>query len=325
MANETTSTTNATRQLSYVLGRRALPPNKADIVAAFLCNDDDIAGQPSFVKQYAVESDLAAASAGTEGTAISTNVSLGYGSAIQGTVVEGALIRATVTDRSTKVAFPGMTGVEDVMQRGTFEQKAQLLQPQINRLSGACWEKLEADVTALVTGLSNSVGTSGVDFSVADAFTAIFTYDTLEAVTRECAWLLTSVQMDDLRRDLAIVGGGLGGGVWFQAADVEFLKARELPHNGFMGTFMGRPIYQYSHSLRVLSDSSANVNGALLAIGRGTPEDGQLGAFGIVRSGGLIVRLEESAAERGVICVVSLEYVAIEVRDGHGVRIKTDA
>lgn len=325
MANETTSSTNSTRALSYVLGRRALPPNKADIVAVQLCNDDDINGAPSMVKQYAVESDLAAASAGTEGTAISTNTSLGFGSALQGTVVEGALIMATITDRSVEVMFPGMSNVDDLMQRGTFDQQLAVLQPSIDRLSGACFEKMEADVVALLTGLSNSVGTTGVDFSVNDAFSAIFTYNTLEAVTRETAWLLATTQLDDLMRDVAVVGGGLGGGVWFQQADASFLAANQLPHNGFSGTFLGRPIYTYSHSLRVLSDTSANVNGALLAVGRGTPEDGQLGAFGLVRRGGLKVRLDYRGDERGCKAIVSLEYVALEVRDGHGVRIKTDA
>ncbi len=325
MASETTSTTVATASLSYVLGSRALPPNKADIVIAQLCNMDDIDGLPSMVKQYAVESDLSAASAGTEGTAFSTNTSLGYGSAIQGTVVEGALIRATITDTAVGVKFPGIANVYELLSRGTFEQQLAALQPQIDRMAGACFEKMEADIVALFQGLSNSAGTTLQPFSVSDAFTALFTYDTLEGVTRETAWGLTSRQVDHLRRDIALTGGGLGGGVWFQQADSAFLAARSLPHNGFIGTFMGRPIYQYSHSLRSLSDTNNNVNGGLIAIGRGTPEDGQLGAFAVVARGGLKVRLEPSAAERGTIAVVSLEYVAIEVRDGHGVRIRTAA
>lgn len=325
MANETTSTVNSTRALSYVLGTRALPPNKADIVAVQLCNDDDINGAPSMVKQYAVESDLAAASAGTEGTAIATNTSLSFGSALSGTVVEGALIMSTITDRSIEVMFPGMANVGQLMQSGSFDQQLAAIQPSVDRMAGACFEKMEADTVALLTGLSNSVGTSGVDMSVADAFSAIFTYNTLEAVTRETAWLLTPTQLDDLMRDLAVAGGGLGGGVWFNQADASFLAANQLPKNGFMGTFLGRPIYVYSHSLRVTSDAAANVNGALIAIGRGTPEDGQLGAFGLIRRGGLKVRLDYRGDERGVKAVVSLEYVPIEVRDGHGVRIRTDA
>jgi hypothetical protein len=328
MANETTSSTVSTRALSYVLGAEALPANIADLVAIQLCNDDDINGQPSMVKQYAVESDLGAASAGTEGTAIATNTALSYGSAITGTVVEGALVMSTITDRSVEVQFPGGMDIHDLMQRGSFDQQLAALQPSVNRLGGMCFEKMESDVVALLTGLSTSVGTTGVDFTVDDAFTALFTYDTLEAVNRNNAWLLTSVQMNDLRRDLAVAGGGLGGAVWFQQADASILANGTLPKNGYKGTFMGRPVYQYSHSLRVLSDTSANVNGGLIAIGSGAPDVGggaNLGAFGLIRRGGLKVRLDYRGDERGCKVVVSLEYVAIEVRDSHGVRIKTDA
>ena len=325
MANETTSTSYSTRALSYVLSEEALPANIADIVVTPLCNDDDIDGAPSNVKQYAVYSDLGAAAAGTEGTAITTNTTLSMASALSGTVVEGALVRSVVTDRAIAVKFPGMAGVAELMQRGTFDQHRAALQEEVNRLSGMCLEKMETDVVALLTGLSTSVGTSGVDFSVADAFTAIYTFDTLEPVTRDSAWVLAPNQVDELRRDLAVAGGGLGGAVWFNQADASFLQARGLPANGFIGSFLGRPIYQYAHSLRELSDSSANVNGALIAIGKGSPETGVLGAFGIIRKGGLKVRLELSAENRGMIVVVGLEYVALEVRDTHGVRIRTDA
>lgn len=328
MALETTSTTVATRLLSYVLGSEALPPNNADLVAMFLCNDDDIEGLPSKVKQYTPETDLGAASAGTEGTAISTNTALGYDTAIQGTVVEGALVRAIVTDQAVSEKFPGMSGVEELLQTGDINQWRVVFEHEIARLSRMCWEKLEADVVALVTGLSNSVGTSGVDFSVADAFTAILTYDTLEPVTRDAVWLLTPQQVHDLRTDLAVAGGGFGGSVWFQQADAGFLAATSLPKNGLIGTFLGRAIYQYAHSLRVLSDTSANVNGALMARGVGAPDSptGQLGAFGIVRRGLTPkVRMIYDPDLRGMKMTVALEYVAIEVRDTHGVRIRTDA
>jgi hypothetical protein len=325
MAAETTSTTVATNKLSYMLSRRALPANLAKIVFTPLCNDDDIAGEPTSTRQYPVLSDLGAASAGTEGTAITTNTELGYGSAIQGTPVEGALVRATVTDRSVEVAYPGMAGVTDLVQRGTFDQQMAMFMPHLNRLAGMCIEKKEADGLAKLTGFSSSVGTSGADFTADDAFTAIYTFATLEGNNSNNAWLLTPNQATELRRDVALTGGGLGGGVWFGQADASFMNGRSLSVNGLQGTFMGRPLYEYSHSLRVLSDTNANVNGALIAIGSGRPDEGQLGGVGFVRNGGLKVRIEPSAEARGSILVVSLEYVAVEVADAHGVRIRTGA
>lgn len=325
MANETTSTTVATNKLSYMLPSRVMPANAASIVAIQLFNDVDIAGQPTSTLQLPVLSDLAAAAAGTEGTAISTNTELGYGSAIQGTPVEGALIMSTITDRSIEVAFPGIGGAEGLLMRGSFEQQMAAVMPQITRMAGACLEKKETDGLALVTGLSNSVGTSGVDLTLDDIFAAIYTYDTLEGVNGDNVWLLAPNQVDELRRAIALAGGGMGGSVWTNL-DSSFISARNLPTNGLAGGLMGRPVYQYAHSLRVLSDTAANVNGALIARGVGHPtEGGQIGAFGFVRNGGLKVRLQYEAKERGIVAVVSLEYAAIELKDAHGVRIRSDA
>jgi hypothetical protein len=69
------------------------------------------------------------------------------------------------------------------------------------------------------------------------------------------------------------------------------------------------------------------VAGALMAIGSGDPTQAgnPVGALMSVRKGGLKVRLEQSAAERGTIVVVSMEYVAVELKDTHGVSIITDA
>ena len=80
--------------------------------------------------------------------------------------------------------------------------------------------------------------------------------------------------------------------------------------------------------MRTLSDTNANVNGALLAIGRGDPrpgKGGQLGAIVHARRGFIKTRLDYSAADRGMIVVVAMEYVAAEVRDEHIVRIKSKA
>jgi hypothetical protein len=325
MANETTSTTQATNKLSYALSRSVLPANIAMIVAGQLCNDDDIAGLPTNTRQYPVYSDLGAAAAGTEGTAITANTELTYASAVTGTPVEGALVKSVITDRSIEVRFPGMMGASDLLNRGTFDQQMAACMPEIMRMAGMCVEKKESDTLALLSTFTGVAGTSGVDFSADDAFSAIYTYDTQEGLHGDNAWLLSPNQVDELHRSIAIAGGGLGGGVWVSQLDAATINNRNLPTNGLVETFMGRPLYKYAHSLRPLSDAGANVNGALVARGIGTPDGGQLGGLAIVRNGGLKVRLRYSPEDRGIVAVVALEYVPLKVRDAHGVRIRTDA
>jgi hypothetical protein len=334
MANETTSSTYSTHSLSYILGENAVPANLPSMVVSRLANEVDIDGQPSNTFQVAVHADLGAALGGTEGTAITSNTALSYASAIQGAVVEGALVRAVVTDNAVASKFPGLAGVSDAMQTLPFEQKLAVLQPEVDRLAAMCMEKYEDDHCNLLGGFSNTAGTSGSDLSTADIFSAIYTFDTLDASNQNRALVLTPNQVDELRRDLAVTSGGLGGSLWSAQIDASIFGAGGIPENGLIGSFMGIPVYQYSHSLRTLENGDggspevfADVAGALIAIGSGDPTvaGNPVGALLTVRKGGLKVRLEQSAAERGTIVVVSMEYVAVELKDAHGVSIITDA
>jgi hypothetical protein len=330
MAFETTSTTYSTHSLSYILGENAVPANLPSMVVSRLANEVDIDGQPSTTFQVAVHNDLGAATSGTEGTAIASgdNTALSYASAIQGAVVEGALVRAVVTDNAVATRFPGLAGVSDAMQTLSFEQRLAVLQPEVNRLAAMCFEKFEDDHCNLLSGFTNTAGTTNTDLETAAIFSAIYTYDTLDASNQNRALVLTPNQVDELRRDLAIASGiGIGGSLWQSQIDASVFNGAGIPENGLIGSFMGIPVYQYSHSLRTLMNSDADVAGALLAVGSGDPTvaGNPVGALMNVRKGGLKVRLENSAAERGTIVVVSLEYVATELKDGHGVTIVSDA
>jgi hypothetical protein len=242
-------------------------------------------------------------------------------------VVEGALVRAVVTDNAVASKFPGLAGVSDAMQTLPFEQKLAVLQPEVDRLAAMCMEKYEDDHCNLLGGFSNTAGSTGVDLSTADIFSAIYTFDTLDASNQNRALVLTPNQVDELRRDLAVTSGGVGGSLWTSQIDASIFGAAGIPENGLIGSFMGIPCYQYSHSLRTLVNTNADVAGALLAIGSGDPTQAgnPVGALMSVRKGGLKVRLEQSAAERGTIVVVSMEYVAVELKDTHGVSIISDA
>lgn len=326
MAAETTPTTVADRQLAALLTRTALPAALPDVTLAPLCNDHDIQGQPSLVVKYAVEADDGAASAATYGTAVTSNNEFDYATAISITVTEGAFVRGVVLNTAAEVKFPGMGSVREIMQNGSIEQKVALLSDEFRRASSMCMEKFEADHVALLDNFSVSAGTSLAALTVSDLFSAIYSFDIGEPITRESAFYLWPVQVRDLRLDLAVNGGGLGGAVWNQQVDASFLRSAQLPSNGFLGTLLGRPLYQGSHSQRNLSDTSTNVNGALIAIGRGVPgEGGQLGALAHVRRGMFQVHTDYSVDDRGLILGVGMEYGVAEIRDSHGIRIRTSA
>lgn len=331
MADEVTPSVVSTHSLSYVLGQRVAPPNKARVVLAPLCSSIDNTGKPSLVEQIANPSDLAAASAATYGTALSTNTALGFGSATQITLTEGAAAKAVILDAAIEVEFPGMESVDRLMQEGTLDQKIAVLQPYFNRLADSCLEKFESDHCALTSGFSNSVGTSGAALTVANLFSAKYTFDTFEAINQDVAMLLWPVQMRDLRNDLLVSGGGLGGSVWHNADTSAAISLGQAAENGLQGSFLGVPVYQGSHSLRTLSDTNANVNGAFFARGRGDPN--QTGVYGAICNavrygqGGspFVMRIRNSPEDRGSIISIVMTYGVTEFRDTLGVRIRTAA
>lgn len=330
MANEVTPSVVSTHSLSYVIGQRVAPPNKARVVLAPLCSSIDNTGKPSLVEQIANPSDLSAASAGTYGTALSSNADLGFGSATQITLTEGAAQKAVILDAAVEVEFPGIESVDRLMQEGSLEQKLSVLMPYVNRLADSCLEKFESDHCALTSGFSNSAGTSAVALSVDDLFSAKYTFDTFEAINQDAVMLLWPVQVRDLRASLATSGGGLGGAVWTNA-DSSFLSMKQLPENGAAGSFLGIPVYQGSHSLRTLSDANANVNGALFSRGQGDPNaNGIYGAIcNAIRYGAggapFVVRMRNSPEDRGTILSVVMTYGLTEFRDTLGVRIRSKA
>lgn len=328
MAGETTPTTTADRQLAALLTAQALKAGLPNIVLSPLCNSDDILGGASLVKKYAVEQDDGIASSATYGTALSSNNEFDYATAISITVTEGAAVLGEILDTAVEVKFPGMGNVTNIMANGSTEQKVAVLADEARRSVAMCMEKFEKDHCDLLDNFSNSVdgsGVSGGQLTVADIFSAIYTYDSQENITSETALFLWPVQVRDLRLDLAASGGGMGGSVWVQQADASFLRSAGLPANGFLGSFLGRPLYQGSHSLRNLSDTNANVNGGLIAIGRGAPDSGQLGALAHVTRGGPRFRVTQDAKVRGAIVSTVMEYGVAEIRDSHGIRIRSRA
>jgi hypothetical protein len=318
-----TTTTTYANQITTALAMLALEPNRPKHVVHALANDDDLDGIPAKTKNYPLETLIAQASGGTEGTAITANTNLAMATSPGGTVVEGALIRSLVTEQAISKRVPGLDGVPDLIARGSVDEHLAALGPEVRRLIDSCMRKYEDDHCNLLAGFSQSVGTSGSDFVLANALSAVYLYDAGDPMHDDTAWVLLPNQVSELRTNLSSV---VDGAIWFQQGDASFFNLQpDAARNGYIGTLLGRPIYQYSQTLATPANAGADVVGAYMAVGRGSPEDGQIGALAHLRNGGPIVRIQPDAPTRGVIVVVSMEYVAFEMRDASGIAIITDA
>lgn len=320
MANETTSGTWSNAALAYALREGVLEANLPRPVVLGLCNDDDIDGMPSDTVNYPVETDIGAASAGTEGTEITTNTALALDTSITCTVVEGALISSNITKQAISQIFPGFRGVNDFVQRATHDQMVQLLSGPVRRHAAACIEKAETDAAALLAGFSNSVGGgAAVDITLLNCLEADYTLETLEPRTDERAFVLAPHQYKELRAEMLSTSGGVGGTLWTSQADASMVNSGPT---GMRGSLLGRDVYVMSHSVRY--ENSNIAYGALMCVGRGNPIDGQLGAITIARRGFVNPEVQYEARKRGFDLVTAFEYVVKEVRDTHGVAIATD-
>jgi hypothetical protein len=327
MASETTSTVYADSALSYSLEGRVLSANLPKIVLHGLANEIDITGERSDTARLNRNTDLGAAASGTEGTTYSTNEEFALETPIDMLVAEAAAIqRGIVTNFALEVKL-GIGDVWRALQEASLDVKLAILGDESDRASFACLEKREDDLANLLDGFSNTVGTSGSDLTVTNMLSAQYTLKTLEPQHEDWVYVLTPNQVQELQLEIGVSGGGLGGSVWTGQADASFFNFRpDMPRNGFRGSFMNIPVYEYAHSLRTTANANADVCGALMCRGVGDPrKGGQLGGIGIATLGGLKYHLQYDAAMRGVLIIVTSDHKAQEVRNDHGVSIITDA
>lgn len=332
MSNETTTTTLTSKIRSEEIAAAVVPAHTPNVVATNLVNYGSLLGVGADAHQTPVDSDLGAASGGTEGTAITANTAMTMGSAIAVTPTEGALVRSTITYDAIERAHPELAGMEldGIVHELSSEQLLALILPYAQRLSLMMREKLEDDLLNLTTSASNTVGTSGVDLSASTLIAAMYQHDVQNPKTSARALLMFPNQVRELREQLLSTGGGLGGSAWSQQADASFLNDRgEGGLNGLVGSALGIPVFQAAHDLRTIS--GGDVVGALLSIAsteQGRDLDGpapEIGAWGMVERGGHRYGVDGDVAERAIIVVARHVYAVAEYDDGGIVGIVSDA
>lgn len=324
----TTSTTYTNRILTEEIHARALEASLARVVALNHCSFDSIAGMPTKSKAYPRLSDLGAAAAASEGTNLTATTTLAEGTQLSLSVTEAAAVFSTVTDTAIERRIPGVNAANlvealDGANRGAV---ISFFAEEFMRHYQMCMEKAEVDVMALLDDFSTSVGTSGVDFSASDAESAIYQLTNKET-NREMDWvfLLAPIQVSDLRKEIALTGGGLGGGVW--SSDVQSIINRNpsVEQTGLVGSFWGIPVYQTATSTNPSPNTGANEAGALMVSGGGRSPDDRPGALVFLEGQEMKYRFQPDITERHTELVTIYEYAVGERADDMGISIITDA
>jgi hypothetical protein len=327
MADETTATTYTDRILAELINEQVAAASLARVVALNHCSFDSIAGEPTFAKAYPRFSDLGAASSASAGTDISANTELTMGTQLVLTVSEIAGTKSTILDTAMERKMPGMSGV--ALVNAIREGNASVLgifAEEFARHYQMTMEAVEVAVMALLDDFSTSVGTSGVDFDLAQAESAVYQLTNKET-GRESDWcfLLAPVQVSDLRRDIAINGGGAGGSVW--STDIQSITSLNpgVEQTGLVGALYGIPVYQTATSTNPSPNTGANEAGALLVSGGGRGPNDRPGALMFLEGDLPKYDIQRDASLRATELVTTYSAAVGERFDDGGISIITDA
>lgn len=337
MANETTSAIQAAVIATERLARGAIKANLEKQVMVGLLHHDTMDGAPAPKKRYPVESDLGTSSGGTEGTPITANTAVGYASSVESTPSEGVLDRFVITEKTVmeRLGGVGSRTVLDIFGSGDMSLIEALLRPDINRVYSRGANKIETDALALLSGISNTVGSTGVDMTLTNALEAIYQLKTQNPLRPPSEWcfVLAPNQTHELNLEALTGSGGLSG-IWTAQAQNDLMNrpGDMWSMNGLLGRqILGFRVYEMSPGLVPTANTGADVVGGLICQGSPAqaPDDPALGgktAFGVyLARHGLVPRFEQDADTRGMKCVINALYACTELVDNNAVGIVTDA
>ena len=327
----TTSSTYANAILNEVLAQVPLKALTPKAVLQNLINRDSIDGAASLSKEYWGHTDIGAASAASEGTALSTTTTLSLASTITATPTEFASMLAEITTRAIRRKIPGRTADEvfAAFEQGDPSMMIPILEEEAMRMYLAGVEKLETDLATLLASLNGgtAVGSTGVNFSLANLLAAILALESNEPENEDFVLALAPIQVSDLRTEILSLSSG-SSAIWTSQADASMSNfINDVSRNGLKGTVLGIPVYQMSSSIVQTANSGADVVGALMCRGVGAPDTpgSQRGALCFTEGHAPKFLPVLNSLARSVSLAMLWEGVAFELTDKHGVPIVTDA
>ena len=186
---------------------------------------------------------------------------------------------------------------------------------------GAYHMAVTTAIAALAAGFSNSVGTSGVDMSVDDFYSAIFQLEESD-VNGALLAVLHPVQVSNLQASLRLEGGANQ----YKAATQDMLDAKG---QGFAGSFAGVDIFKSSKV--PTANAGADRAGMMIGTGAigfaaGSPSAiSSLGGVIVPAGSEVMVEFERDSAAGLQKMVGSAFFGVAELQDSKGVGIVTDA
>jgi hypothetical protein len=184
---------------------------------------------------------------------------------------------------------------------------------------------LDDDFCALFASLSNSVGTTTVDLSVANMISAKNGLRTRGTIADAEIYVLDTQQAEDL--DTALTTTNAAAAVWALAAD-RIINYQPVPGQGLapsrqMSFFGGAPVYVTG--LTDTANAGADVVGACFCPSTAMNDATGATTFGLVWKRLPKFETQRQAKSRANDLVMTMRAGVAELQDGSGTKIVTDA
>lgn len=333
--NETdTAGTQGARIATEMLARSAIKAHKAKArLLRQIHFDNELDGAKAAKKDYLVRADGGAGSAGPgEATAHSANTEITMGTSVSVTPTEAYSDLAVLSFDMMQQAI-GATSAQ--LQRLIDEDNPRLwmslIREDVGFLIGRGIQKMEADALANFASVTAKVGSTGVDATITNLLTAIYTGNTQQPIrpVQERKFFLTPNQVHEVNLEALATSGGLNG-IW-QGKDSSFTDNQPDGGYGREGSFLGYEVIAYDHEQRVLVNTNADVRGVFghLGVPGVAPDNpslaGAVGAFVFAERSPLRVTAKYDVDRRALVVQCGARYDTALIDDNGVVAIETDA
>jgi len=316
MANEITTTTlddltNATLVEATIIYALSEQPGLYK-----MCREFNLIGKPTLAAKIPTETSWWG-SANDDGVGVDTEFDATQATALSNTAVSTGSVTCTPTEYGVAHAITDNVAEDSVPIDFVTGQAMRML----HVLSLA----MEDDFLALLVSLSNSVGTSGVDLTIAQAISAQQGLRVRGVVADALAYIMDNQQVSDL--EAALMATNAAAAIFALSAD-RLINYAPTADNGMgstrqVGQLRGVPVF--ATGLTDTANAGADVVGACLC-----PSTAANDAIGSTTFGQAWKRLprfetQRQAKLRANDLVMTARTGFVELQDGSGTSIVTDA
>lgn len=316
MANETTTTTANDITYSAVIAPAFLATLAEHSLPMTWCNEYDITGQPS----NAIDIPRAASdygSADDDGAGVDTEYDATQGTALSNVAWDTDKVTATAAEYGIQYEITDNVVEDSIQGIDVFN----IIFVHMARALALAWTD---DFCALFASLSNSVGTTTNDLTVANMLSAQSGIRRRGVLAEDgLVYVLDGQQGDDLEG--ALIATSTSQAVFASAAD-RILGVMASANNGMAAdrqimTFRGYPVH--TTGLTDTANAGADVVGACFT--PAGPRNGPFATYGNAIKRAFRLETDRVIGKRTTLLVGTMRMGVAEITDGSGTKIVTDA